>query len=78
MSELPVILASDFGPMVRQMLWAVAAIVAIAIVLGVVTAGVAVKSARDRKLWWFSPLFALLWLGLISLFLGLIFGRIPI
>ena len=78
MSELPLILASDFGPMVRAMLWAVAAIVAIAVVLGIVTAAVAVKSARDKRLWWFSPQFTLLWLGLIALLLFLIFGRIPI
>lgn len=73
-TELPVILASDFGPMVRD----VAAIVAFAVVLGIVTASIAVKSARDKSLWWFSPLFALLWLGLIALLLYLVFGRIPI
>jgi len=73
-----VLLASDFGGMVRDALWSFAAIGAVALLLGAGTSAFLVAVTNRKWVWWMSPLFAALWLALIALFLQVVYGRIPV
>lgn len=59
------VIASDFGPLVTQFLFTLAILIAVALVLGIATAGLVSWRYRRKRAWILSPILAIAWFLLI-------------
>lgn len=58
-------LASDFGPMVRDVMLMLAAIGGVALILGAATAAILVRAFRRKWVWFLIPPFAVCWFAVV-------------
>ena len=59
------VLASDYGPLVRQVLFMLAAIGGVALILAAATAAVLVRACRSKWIWLLTPIFAVGWFAVV-------------